>query len=138
MITTEPLRPTHRAPSTPGEILRHEFLEPTGLTVVELSKRSGVDRNTLQLILAGTRAVTLPTSMRLARVLGTSDGFFLALQNALDLWRARHPESPAFAAWAPHPEARRSAAHGPAKASRVLAFRRKAKRAGSRRAKSRR
>ena len=135
MTTTRSLLPTRRAPSTPGETLRHEFLEPTGMTVVELSKRSGVDRNTLQLILAGARDVTRTTSIRLGKALGTSEGFFLGLQHALDLWGIRHREGPALAAFALRSEARRSPAHGPAKRARTLAFSRKLARVGSRRAK---
>jgi len=51
----------------PGSILRHEFLEPMGITQYRLAKSIGVPQRRIGEIVAGTRAVTVDTDLRLAR-----------------------------------------------------------------------
>ena len=69
----------------PGHVLKHEFLEPLGLTAHALSLALRVPANRITTILAGQRAVTADTALRLARHFGTSPGFWLNLQNAYEL-----------------------------------------------------
>ena len=88
LTTTNSMLPTHRAPTSPGEILREEFLVPLKMTVNELAAASKVDRVTLSRILNGHRQITAETSVKLGRLLGVNEGFFLDLQNAVDVWRA--------------------------------------------------
>lgn len=76
----ERLPPVH-----PGDVLRHDFLEPLGLTAHALALALRVPANRITTILAGERAVTAETALRLARHLGTSAGFWLNLQKAYDL-----------------------------------------------------
>lgn len=64
----------------PGEILLEEFLKPMGLTQYRLAKEIGVPQRRIGEIVAGTRAVTLDTDLRLARFFGTSEGFWTGLQ----------------------------------------------------------
>jgi addiction module HigA family antidote len=64
----------------PGEILREEFLKPMGLTQYRLAKEIGVPQRRIGEIVAGTRAVTVDTDLRLARFFGTSEGFWTGLQ----------------------------------------------------------
>lgn len=82
--------PTKRAPTTPGEVLREEFLAPFQLTQGVLAERMGVPTETVNRIVNGKRAVTAPTALRLARVFGTTPEFWMNLQNRLDLWRAQN------------------------------------------------
>jgi addiction module HigA family antidote len=75
----------------PGEILREEFLKPMGLTQYRLAKEIGVPQRRIGEIVAGTRAVTVDTDLRLARFFGTSEGFWTGLQ--ADYERALAKES---------------------------------------------
>ena len=72
-------------PVHPGEVLRHEFLEPLGLTAHALSLALRVPANRITSILAGQRSVTAETALRLARHFGTSAGFWVNLQKAYEL-----------------------------------------------------
>jgi len=78
--SAERLPPVH-----PGEVLRHDFLEPLGLTAHALALALRVPANRITTILAGDRAVTAETALRLARHFGTSAGFWLNLQKAYEL-----------------------------------------------------
>jgi antitoxin HigA-1 len=80
--------PTHRAPTSPGEMLRKEFLEPLGLTQTELAQRMGVPVGRINQILLAKRTLSADTAVRLSRVLGMSAEFWLGLQSDWDLWHA--------------------------------------------------
>lgn len=75
--------------STPGEILLEEFLRPYGVSQYELAKRIGVDEARISRIVRGRRAITADTALRLAAFFGTTPQFWLRLQEAYDLARAR-------------------------------------------------
>ena len=78
--------PRNRRPTPPGEILRHEFLEPLGLSQKELAAALGITRVRLSEILRGQRAITPDTAFRLARFFDTTPEFWLGLQTDLSLW----------------------------------------------------
>ena len=82
--------PTHRPPTSPGEMLQEEFLAPLGLTQTALAAHLGVSYPRLHDILHAKRAVTADTALRLARVTGMSAEFWLGLQQDWDLWQLRH------------------------------------------------
>ena len=63
-------------PMHPGEVLRAEFLEPLGLSAHALALALRVPANRIGAILAGTRAISADTALRLARHFGTSAGFW--------------------------------------------------------------
>ncbi|CAN7159182.1 HigA family addiction module antitoxin [Trinickia sp. LjRoot230] len=65
---------------TPGEILQEEFLRPMGITAYRLAKDIGVQQRRIGEIIAGTRAITVATGLRLSRYFGTSDAFWTGLQ----------------------------------------------------------
>ena len=73
------------APTTPGEVLGEEFIEPFGLTQNGLAKAIGVDPMRVSEIVRGKRAISADTALRLARYFGTSELFWLNLQDAYDL-----------------------------------------------------
>lgn len=77
------------APIHPGEVLKHEVLEASGITAYRLAKEIKVPVNRITGILAGKRAITAETALRLARYLGTSELFWLNLQSDYDLAIAR-------------------------------------------------
>jgi antitoxin HigA-1 len=70
---------------TPGEILTEEFLKPMGLTQYRLAKEIGVSQRRIGEIIAGKRAITPNTGLRLSRFFGLSDGFGERLQIDYDL-----------------------------------------------------
>ncbi|RXG97206.1 HigA family addiction module antitoxin [Bradyrhizobium sp. C-145] len=77
-----------RRPSTPGEILREEFLTPHNITQDELAKAMGVSRFRVNEIINGRRALTSETAVLLGKALGTSARFWMNLQVAVDLFDA--------------------------------------------------
>ena len=58
------------APVTPGEMLEEEFLKPLGLSKYRLAKEIGVPAQRIGDIVAGKRAITADTDLRLCRYFG--------------------------------------------------------------------
>jgi antitoxin HigA-1 len=71
-------------PVTPGELLLEEFLVPLGLTKYRLAKELGAPAQRIGEIVAGKRAVTADTDLRLCRFFGLSNGYWLRAQAAYD------------------------------------------------------
>jgi len=73
----------------PGEILLEEFLKPLGLSQYRLAKEIGVPQRRIGEIVAGKRAVSVDTGLRLSAFFGMSDGFWIGLQADYDTARMR-------------------------------------------------
>jgi antitoxin HigA-1 len=74
-----------RLPSvTPGELLLEEFLRPMGISKYRLAKEIGVPAQRIGEIVAGRRAITADTDLRLCRFFGLSNGYWLRAQAAYD------------------------------------------------------
>jgi len=71
-------------PVTPGELLLEEFLKPMGISQYRLAKEIGVPAQRIGEIVAGRRAVTADTDLRLCRFFGLSNGYWLRAQVAHD------------------------------------------------------
>ena len=71
-------------PISPGELLYEEFLVPLGITKYRLAKEIGVPPQRIGDIVAGKRAITADTDLRLAKFFGLSDGYWLRAQVAYD------------------------------------------------------
>ena len=71
-------------PITPGELLNEEFLIPMGITKYRLAKEIGVPAQRIGEIVAGKRAITVDTDLRLAKFFGLSNGYWLRAQVAYD------------------------------------------------------
>lgn len=71
-------------PVSPGEMLSEEFLRPLGMSNYRLAKKIGVPAQRIGEILAGRRAITADTDLRLCRFFGLSDGWWLRLQADYD------------------------------------------------------
>jgi addiction module HigA family antidote len=65
---------------TPGELLREDFLEPMGISKYRLAKEIGVPAQRIGDIVAGKRAITADTDLRLCRFFGLSKGYWLRAQ----------------------------------------------------------
>lgn len=71
-------------PVTPGELLLEEFLIPMGISQYRLAKEIGVPAQRIGEIVAGKRAITADTDLRLCRFFGLSKGYWLRAQAAYD------------------------------------------------------
>ena len=80
---------TRLAAVTPGELLREEFLTPMGITKYRLAKEICVPAQRIGDIVAGKRAISADTDLRLCRFFGLSDGYWLRAQVAFDTEVAR-------------------------------------------------
>lgn len=95
------MTPSNRQPTLPGEVLLAEFLEPLGITQTQLAERLGVPIQRVNGIINGRRAVTAETAVLLARAFGTTPEFWLNLQTAVDMWKARKDLGPTLASVKP-------------------------------------
>jgi addiction module HigA family antidote len=75
--------------ATPGEILLHDFLEPMGISQYRLAKEIGVPQRRIGEIVAGRRAITADTALRLAAFFGTDAQSWINLQSHYDTEMAR-------------------------------------------------
>ncbi len=73
------------APIHPGEVLLEDFLAPLGVTQHHLTISISVPPCRMNEIVHGKRRISADTALRLARYFGTSDRFWLNLQNRYDL-----------------------------------------------------
>ncbi len=74
----------------PGEILQEEFLLPMNISQNALARAAGVPPRRINEIVLGKRGVTADTALRLAKVFGTSEGFWQGLQADYDLEESRN------------------------------------------------
>jgi addiction module HigA family antidote len=74
----------------PGEILKEEFLVPLKISAYELAKRLNVPAPRINDIVLEKRGITPETAVLLARFFGTTEQFWLNLQAAYDIDRAKH------------------------------------------------
>ena len=68
-----------------SEILREEFMEPLGLSAYRVAQAIHVPTSRIQDILHDRRKITPDTSLRLAKLFGLSDTYFLNIQNDIDV-----------------------------------------------------
>lgn len=67
-------------PVTPGELLLEEFLKPMGISQYRQAKEISVPAQRIGEIVAGRRAITADTDLRLCRFFGLSNGYWLRAQ----------------------------------------------------------
>ena len=72
----------------PGDILLHEFLELMGISQNKLASDISVPPRRINEIVLGKRAITADTALRLTRYFGSSEKFWLGLQDDYDLEEA--------------------------------------------------
>ena len=84
-------------PVTPGELLLEEFLKPMDISMYRLAKEVGVPAQRIGDIVAGKRAITADTDLRLCRFFGLSNGYWLRAQAAYDTEVAERALGPKLA-----------------------------------------
>ena len=75
-------------PTHPGELLAG-WLEDLNVTVTAFAVHIGISRVMLSRVLHAHAAVTADMDLRLSEALGTTPGYWLALQTQRDLWTAK-------------------------------------------------
>ena len=76
-------------PSHPGEVLAELYLEPLGMSAIELASRLHVPRTRIERLVKGRTALTVDTAIRLSAFFGDTPEFWMNLQRSYDLVRAR-------------------------------------------------
>ncbi len=71
----------------PGKILKEE-LAARGLSATAFGLKLRVPPQRIQEIVAGRRAISPETALRIGRALGTGARIWLAMQQSYDLWKA--------------------------------------------------
>ncbi|MCY3736838.1 MAG: HigA family addiction module antitoxin [Gemmatimonadaceae bacterium] len=72
-------------PVHPGEALKHDFMEPLGLSDTSLAKAIGVTPARINEIVRGRRGITAETAPRLARYYNTDARSWMNLQDRYEL-----------------------------------------------------
>ena len=80
-------------PVHPGLIVRHDCLEPLGLSVTEGARVLGVTRQTLTKIVNGKFGISPEMAIRLTKAFGGTPETWLRMQVAYDLAAAWKDES---------------------------------------------
>lgn len=78
---------TKHKPIHPGEVLRHDFMEPLGISAYRVGKATGISAQHIGRILKGTRGISADAALRFARAFGTSAELWMGLQAQYDLDR---------------------------------------------------
>jgi addiction module HigA family antidote len=76
-------------PPHPGLSVKHDCLEPLGLSVTKAAKILGVTRQTLNDLVNGRRGISPEMALRLDMAFGGGADTWLRLQAAYDLAQAR-------------------------------------------------
>ena len=80
-------------PPHPGLTVRHDCLEPLGLTVTEGAKILGVTRQALNNLLNGKSGISPEMAVRLAKAFGSSAETWAGIQLDYDLARVRRDQN---------------------------------------------
>ena len=76
---------TRLEPVHPGEILKHDFMEPFGLSATALARATGVTPARINEIVRGRRGITAATALRLAKYFGTDPQSWMNLRTHYEL-----------------------------------------------------
>ena len=95
-MTSSSLEPVH-----PGEVLKHDFMEPFALSSNALARAIGVTPARINEIVRCRRGITAATALRLARYFGTDAQSWMNLQDRYELAVAERRVEDALAAIRP-------------------------------------
>ncbi len=88
-------------PVHPGEVLKHDFMEPFALSSNALAKAIGVTPARINEIVRGRRGITAETALRLAKYFGTDAQSWMNLQDRYELRLAERAVADALEAIRP-------------------------------------
>ncbi len=89
---SEAVRGPMRNPSHPGDLVRHDCLEPLGLTVTKAADVLGVSRKTLDNLVNRRAGVSPEMAVRLAAAFGGSAQAWITMQAQYDYAQVRQRE----------------------------------------------
>ena len=92
---------TRLDPVHPGEVLKHDFMEPFALSAAALAKAIGVAPTRIGEIVRGRRGITAETALRLARYFNTDARSWMNLQDRYELEVAERDNAEALRAIRP-------------------------------------
>ena len=78
-----------KKPPHPGFSVRHDCLDPLGLTVSDAAGRLGVSRKQLSDLVNGHAGISPEMAIRLGKFCGNGPELWLRLQQTYDLWHAQ-------------------------------------------------
>jgi addiction module HigA family antidote len=76
-------------PPHPGGHIRHDCIEPLGLSITAAAEALGVARQTLNNVINGKSGISPEMAIRLSKAFGGSPDVWLAMQMAYDLAQAQ-------------------------------------------------
>jgi addiction module HigA family antidote len=76
-------------PTHPGLIVRHDCIEPLGLTITDAAKALGVTRQALNNVVTCKAAISPEMAIRLSMAFGSTPDTWLGMQAAYDLAQLR-------------------------------------------------
>ena len=88
---------TRLDPVHPGEILKHDFMEPFALSSNALAKAIGVTPTRVNEIVRARRGISAETALRLAKYFGTDAQSWMNLQDQFELAQAQRKAGKAIA-----------------------------------------
>ena len=74
-----------KKPVHPGRIVRHDCLEPLGLSVTDAAKVLGVTRQTLNNVVNEKSGISPEMAIRLSKAFGSTPDTWVRMQAAFDL-----------------------------------------------------
>ena len=77
-----------RRPTSPGEILKEEYLAPLGLTQKIVADHLGIDIKVINRLVNGKTSVSPELALKLAAAFDTTPEFWMNAQLAIDLFDA--------------------------------------------------
>ncbi len=80
--------PRVRIHTHPGEVLREEYLIPTGMSARQLALALGVPANRISELVRERRSMTADTAIRLGRYFGTDAKSWMNMQQSHDISKA--------------------------------------------------
>ena len=74
-----------RAITTPGEVLKQEYMKPYGLTNSKLAEMLDVNEGAMSRLINGKASMSTEMALRLGKVFGTTPMFWMNLQTTYDV-----------------------------------------------------
>jgi addiction module HigA family antidote len=78
-----------KRPSHPGSFIKHEIVEPIGLSVTDAAEALGVTRATLSALLNERARLSPEMALRMEKAFGVSMDTLMRLQNSFDIAQTR-------------------------------------------------
>lgn len=81
-----------KTPAHPGGFIRHEIIEPLGLSVTAAAEALGVTRATLSMLLNERAHLSPEMALRVEKAFGVSMDTLMRMQNSYDIAQTRKRE----------------------------------------------